>query len=108
MFTNEKVITVFHKTIDNKNRLPKWEKRLFFGVYWEKCTGQSEQKKGMGEADEILCIIPESSLTDCPPVEDDLIAVGDVENQGKTFTVMSVKYFLYGTEKVRHIEVRAK
>lgn len=107
MFTNAKVITLFHKTIDNTNRIPKWEKHLFFGVYWENCSGQSEQKKGMAESCEILCIISEKHLT-CMPVADDLIALGDVENQDKTFTVMSVKEFCYGSEKVRHIEVKAK
>lgn len=108
MFTNTKIITVFHKTIDNKTRLPIWKKCLFFDVYWENRCGQSEKKGGMAEDDGILCVIPESSLTDCPPYKDDLIAVGDVESHDKTFTIMSVKNFCYGSEKVRHIEVNAK
>lgn len=105
MFTNTKVITVFHKTV--KNRLAVWEKRLFYDVYWENCSGQSEESKGMGESNEILCIIPEKSLKGFIPCKDDFICLGDVDEHG-SLTIMSVRDFCYGSGKVRHIEVTAK
>lgn len=105
MFTNTKVITIFHKTV--KNRLAVWEKHLFFGVYWENCSGQSESNKGMTESNQILCIIPEKSLKNFIPCKDDYICLGDVEEKG-SLTIMSVKDFRYGSGKVRHIEVTAK
>lgn len=107
MFTNTKVITVFHKSTDVEKRLPAWEKHLFYDVYWENCSGQSEENKGMGESNEILCIIPEKSLKGFIPCKDDLICLGDVEEKGG-LTIMSVKDFRYGSGKVRHIEVTAK
>jgi len=107
MFTNTKVITVFHKTNDDEKRLPTWKKHLFYDVYWENCSGQSEESKGMGENNEILCIIPEKSLKDFIPCKDDLISLGDAEKAG-SLTIMSVKNFRYGSGKVRHIEVTAK
>lgn len=105
MFTNTKVITVFHKTV--KNRLAVWEKHLFYDVYWEHCSGQSEESKGMGESNDILCIIPEKSLKNFIPCKDDYICLGDVEEKG-SLTIMSVRNFRYGSGKVRHIEVTAK
>ncbi|MCM1316265.1 MAG: hypothetical protein NC244_12945 [Alistipes senegalensis] len=107
MFTNTKVITVFHKTTDVKKRLPTWEKHLLYGVYWENCSGQSEEDGGMEENNEILCIIPEKSLKNFIPCKDDFICLGDVEEKG-SLTIMSVKDFRYGSGKVRHIEVTAK
>ncbi len=107
MFTNTKVITVFHKTTDVEKRLPTWEKHLFYDVYWENCSGQSEESRGMGESNEILCIIPEKSLNNFIPCKDDYICLGDVEEKG-SLTIMSVKNFRYGSGKVRHIEVTAK
>lgn len=107
MFTNTKVITVFHKTVDPEKRLPKWEKHLFYDVYWENCSAQSEESKGMGESNLILCIIPEKSLKNFIPCKDDKISVGDVESPGN-LTIMDVKNFCYGSENVRHIEVTAK
>lgn len=107
MFTNTKVITVFHKNIDPEKRLPKWEKYLFYDVYWENCSAQSEENKGMGESNLILCIIPEKSLKNFIPCKDDKISVGDVENP-ENLTVMDVKNFRYGSKNVRHIEVTAK
>lgn len=105
MFTNTKVITVFHKTV--KNRLAVWEKHLFYDVYWENCSGQSEESRGMGESNEILCIILEKSLKNFIPCKDDYICLGDVEEKG-SLTIMSVRNFRYGSGKVRHIEVTAK
>lgn len=105
MFTNTKVITVFHKTV--KNRLPVWEKYLFYDVYWENCSGQSEENKGMTESNQILCIIPEKSLKNFIPCKDDYIGLGDVDEHG-SLTVMEVKNFRYGSGKVQHIEVTAK
>ena len=107
MFTNTKVITVFHKSTDVEKRLPTWEKHLFYDVYWENCSGQSESNKGMTENDQILCIIPEKSLKNFIPCKDDYICLGDVEEKG-SLTIMSVKDFRYGSGKVRHIEVTAK
>ena len=105
MFTNTEVITIFHKTV--KNRLAVWEKHLFYDVYWENCSGQSEESRGMGESNEILCIIPEKSLKNFIPCKDDHISLGDVDEHGN-LTVMEVKDFRYGSGKVRHIEVTAK
>lgn len=105
MFTNTEVITIFHKTV--KNRLAVWEKHLFYDVYWENCSGQSEESRGMGESNEILCIIPEKSLKNFIPCKDDYISLGDVDEHGN-LTVMEVKDFRYGSGKVRHIEVTAK
>lgn len=105
MFTNTKVITVFHKTV--KNRLPVWEKYLFYDVYWENSSGQSESSKGMTESNQILCIIPEKSLKSFIPCKDDYICLGDVDEHG-SLTVMEVKNFRYGSGKVQHIEVTAK
>lgn len=105
MFTNTKVITVFHKTV--KNRLPVWEKYLFYDVYWENSSGQSESSKGMTESNQILCIIPEKSLKSFIPCKDDYICLGDVDEHGN-LTVMEVKDFRYGSGKVQHIEVTAK
>lgn len=107
MFTNTKIITVFHKTIDAEKRLPIWEKHVFQNVYWENCSAQSEETKGMGESNLILCIIPEKSIKNFIPCKDDLICLGDVDEQGG-FTVMEVKDFRYGSPHVRHIEVTAK
>lgn len=107
MFTNTKIITVFHKVTDTEKRLPVWEKHLFCDVYWENCSAQSEENKGMGESNQILCIIPEKSVKDFIPCKDDKIAVGDVESPDG-LTVMDVKNFRYGSENVRHIEVTAK
>ena len=107
MFTNTKVITVFHKTTDVEKRLSKLEKHLFYDVYWENCSGQSEESKGMGESNEILCIIPEKSLKGFIPCKDDYICLGDVDEHG-SLTVMEVKDFRYGSGKVWHIEVTAK
>ena len=110
MFTNTKVITVFHRTT-GVEKLPVWEKHTFSNVYWESCLGQSESNKGMGknmsESNEILCIIPEKSLKNFVPCKDDLICLGDVEEKG-SLTIMSVKNFRYGSGKVRNIEVKAK
>ena len=106
MFTNTKVITVFHKTVGVK-KLPVWEKYLFYDVYWENCSGQLVESKSMTENDEILCIIPEKSLKNFIPCKDDFICLGDVEEKG-SLTIMSVKDFRYGSGKVRHIEVTAK
>lgn len=105
MFTNTEVITIFHKTV--KNRLPVWEKHLFYDVYWENSSGQSESNKGMTENNQILCIIPEKSLKNFIPCKDDYICLGDVDEHG-SLTVMEVKDFRYGSGKVRHIEVTAK
>lgn len=110
MFTNTEIITVFHKTTDPEKRLPKWEKHLFHDVYWENCSAQSEENKGMGESNLILCIIPEKSLKNFIPCKDDFIALGDIEKfeNAEKFTVMDVKNFRYGSKIVRHIEVTAK
>lgn len=110
MFTNTKIITVFHKTVDPEKRLPEWEKYLFYDVYWENCSAQSEENKGMGESNLILCIIPKKSIKNFIPCKDDFIAPGDIEKleNAEKFTVMDVKNFLYGSENVRHIEVTAK
>ena len=97
MFTNTKVITIFHKTTDVEKRLPKWENS----------SGQSESNKGMTENNGILCIIPEKSLKNFIPCKDDYICLGDVDEHG-SLTVMEVKDFRYGSGKVRHIEVTAK
>ena len=107
MFTNTEVITIFHKTTDVEKRLPKWEKHMFYDVYWENSSGQSESNKGMTENNQILCIIPEKSLKNFIPCKDDLICLGDVNEHGG-LTVMEVKDFRYGSGKVRHIEVIAK
>ena len=107
MFTNTKVITIFHKTTDVEKRLPKWEKHLFYDIYWENSSGQSESNKGMTENNGILCIIPEKSLKNFIPCKDDYICLGDVDEHG-SLTVMEVKDFRYGSGKVRHIEVTAK
>lgn len=53
MFTNTKVITVFHKSTDVEKCFPTWEKHLFYDVYWENCSGQSEESKGIGESNEM-------------------------------------------------------
>lgn len=110
MFTNTKVITVFHKTIDPEKCLPKWEKHLFHDVYWENCSAQSEENKGMGESNLILCIISEKSLKNFVPQKDDFIIRGNAESyeNAEKFTVMDVKDFRYGSKKVRHIELTAK
>lgn len=107
MFTNTEIITVFHKETDSEKRLPVWEKHVFHNVYWEKCSAQSEQNKGMGESDSILCIIPEKSLKTFIPCKDDKIVYGDAENP-ENLTIMSVKDFRYGSGRVHHIEVTAK
>ena len=107
MFTNTKVITVFHKTTDVEKRLSKWEKYLFYDVYWENSSGQSESNKSMTENNGILCIIPEKSLKNFIPCKDDYICLDDVDEHG-SLTVMEVKDFRYGSGKVRHIEVIAK
>ena len=107
MFTNTKVITVFHKTTDVEKRLPMWEKYRFYNVYWENCSAQSETNKGMSESNNILCIIPEKSVKNFIPCKDDLISLGDAEKAG-SLTIMSVRNFRYGSGKVRHIEVTAK
>ncbi len=107
MFTNTKVITVFHKTTDNEKRLPVWEKHLFYNVYWENCSRQSTESKSMTESDKIFCIIPEKSLKNFIPCKDDYICLGDVDEKG-SLTVMEVKDFRYGSGNVRHIEVTAK
>ena len=106
MFTNTKVITVFHKTVGVK-KLPVWEKHLFYGVYWENRSGQSNEDKGVEENNEILCIIPEKSLKNFIPCKDDYICLGDIDEKG-SLTVMEVKDFRYGSGNVRHIEVTAK
>ena len=106
MFTNTKVITVFHKTVGVK-KLPVWEKHLFYGIYWENCSGQSNEDRGVEENNEILCIIPEKSLKNFIPCKDDYICLGDVDEKG-SLTVMEVKDFRYGSGNVRHIEVTAK
>lgn len=107
MFTNTKVITVFHKTTDVEKSLPAWEKHLFYGVYWENCSAQYGEDKGMKENNQILCIIPEKSLKNFIPCKDDFICLGDVDEKGN-LTIMSVKDFRYGSAKIRHIEVTAK
>ena len=107
MFTNTKIITVFHKTVDPEKRLPVWEKHIFQNVYWENCSAQSEESKGMGESNLILCMIPETSLKDFIPCKDDYICPGDAEEKG-SLTIMDVKDFRYGSPHVRHIEVTAK
>ncbi len=107
MFTNTKIITVFHKKTDPEKRLPVWEKHLFHDVYWENCFAQSEESKGMGESNMILCIIPEKSVKDFIPCKDDKIVVGDAESP-ESLTIMDVKNFRYGSKNVRHIEVTAK
>lgn len=113
MFTNAKVITVFHKTIDAEKRLPKWEKHLFYDIYWENCSSQSEKGTEMNESDLIFCVIPEKSINDFIPCKDDLIAKGNFENISnpeicRHFTIMSVKDFRYGSGRVHHMEVNAK
>ena len=107
MFTNTEIIMVFHKETDSEKRLPVWEKHVFHNVYWENCSAQSEQNKGMGESDSILCIIPEKSLKTFIPCKDDKIVYGDAENP-ENLTIMSVKDFRYGSGRVHHIEVTAK
>ena len=107
MFTNTTVITVFHKTTDVEKSLPTWEKHLFYGVYWENCSAQSGEDKGMKENNQILCIIPEKSVKNFIPCKDDFICLGDVDEKG-SLTIMSVKDFCYGSAKIRHIEVTAK
>lgn len=107
MFTNTKVITIFHKTTDAEKRLPMWEKHLFYDVYWENCSGQSVEDGGVEENNEILCIIPEKSVKNFIPCKDDFICLGDVDEKG-SLTIMAVKNFRYGSGKVRHIEVTAK
>lgn len=107
MFTNTEVITIFHKTTDVEKRLSKWEKHLFYDVYWENCSAHSESNKSMTENNGILCIIPEKSLKNFIPCKDDYICLGDVDEHG-SLTVMEVKDFRYGSGKVRHIEVIAK
>ena len=106
MFTNTKVITVFHKTVGVK-KLPVWEKHLFYGIYWENCSGQSNEDRGVEENNEILCIIPEKSLKNFIPCKDDFICLGDVDEKG-SLTIMEVRDFRYGSGKVQHIEVTAK
>ena len=71
---------------------------------------QSEENKGMGESNLILCIIPEKSLKNFIPCKDDLIVIGDADmpENAENFTIMTVNNFRYGSKKVRHIEVTAK
>lgn len=107
MFTNTKIITVFHKTVNAEKRLPIWEKHVFHDVYWENCSAQAEETKGMGESNLILCMIPETSLTDFIPCKDDKISLGNAKEAGN-LTIMDVKDFRYGSEHVHHIEVTAK
>ena len=107
MFTNTKIITVFHKIIHAEKRLPAWEKHVFQDVYLENCSAQSEENKGMSESNLILCIIPEKSIKNFIPCKDDSITIGDAENP-EGFTIMDVKDFRYGSKHVHHIEVTAK
>lgn len=113
MFTNTEIITVFHKKIDSEKHIEIWEKHTFHNVYWENCSSQSEKNKGMSESDYILCIISENSIRDFIPCKDDRIIRGDFESVGNLksnqyFSIMSVKDFRYGSDRVHHIEVTAK
>jgi len=113
MFTNTEIITVFHKKVDARKHLEIWEKHTFRNVYWENCSSQSAQNKGMSESNYILCIIPENSIGDFIPCKDDRILKGDVQSlanltSDQYFTVMTVKNFLYGSDRVHHIEVNAE
>lgn len=115
MFTNTNIITVFHKCVDPVKRLERWEKHTFLNVYWENCSAQDNSKisRSMTEDNVILCIISEKSISDFIPCKDDRIIKGDCENvsnlkAGEYFTVMAVKDFRYGSNRVHHIEVNAK
>ncbi len=110
MFTNTEIITVFHKKIDSEKHLEIWEKHTFRNVYWENCSAMDNSKisKSMTEDNLIFCIIPEKSIENFIPCKDDKIIKGDTDNRDKSFTIMSVKDFRYGSKRVHHIEVNAK
>jgi len=110
MFANTEIITVFHKKVDSGKHLEIWEKHTFRNVYWENCSAMDNSKisKSMTEDDSVFCVIPENSIGDFIPEKDDKIIKGDTNNRDKSFTIMSVKDFRYGSDRVHHIEVNAK
>lgn len=111
MFTNKVGCTVYEKTV-GENRMESYVPHFIPAIYWEDTRGQTQSGAGtMKQQDEVLCIIPASSLSDYIPKRNDRIVCGrcnDAEPpEDICRTVMQVKDFRYGSPEVQHIEVTA-
>lgn len=79
-------------------------------VYWEEYIGERQVSNqggthGMDQSNNIFVVIPASSLGDVIPKKDDKISRCGSD---KTFTVVAVEDFRFGSKSVQHIEVTAK
>lgn len=108
MFTNQNACTVYEKTM--VNRTPAYNRHVIAPVYWEETQGEGRQGTNRNPEDGALCIIPGKSLTGYIPQADDRIVRGICEASPPpqdALTVMKVRDFQYGSQAVRHLEVRA-
>ena len=106
MFTNKPACTIWEKT--TVNRAPAYIRHVTGAVYWQEIRGQSAQRTPANEA---FIAIPENSINGYIPRPDDRIVPGIVTGNAppeNALTVMQIKDFLYGSQKMQHIEVTAK
>lgn len=113
MFTNKKGCTVYERTV--QNRSPTLVRHEIKNIYWQDLESQ-EINSTQGSSyrtsqNEALIFIPESSLDGYFPKVGDKITGEIIQNErppDNVMTIMEVKNFLYGSPKVRHLEVTAK
>ena len=108
MFTNTEGCTVWEKT--EKDRAPVYIRHETGADYWE---GADAQRGGKNRSpdDYALIVIPAANLGGYLPKPDDRIirgVISDEQPQQSAMTVVSVKDFRYGSQRVQHVEVIAK
>lgn len=83
-------------------------------LYWEDTQAQEIVSAGTGSSrsptDDAFIIIPKKSLHYVPKPDDKIFdgICTEAQPPKTALTIMSVKNFLYGSESVQHLEVRAK
>lgn len=106
MFTNQPACTIWEKT--TVNRATAYVRHVTGAVYWQDCRAQNEVRT---TENHVFIAIPANSINGYIPQSDDRIVSGIVTGNSPpkdALTVMQVKHFLYGPQKMQHIEVTAK
>lgn len=135
MFTNADC-TVYNKSLDKKSRADVWHRTVIKGIYWEDTVGQKLNKNLANDCNAFIIIPCEADFggkhyvkpKSYDGLEDTFtLSAGDVIirdicekeiNQEFTLkqfhslddahTIMSADDFRYGSDDVKHMEVKAK
>lgn len=107
MITNRAGCTVYEKTV--QNRAPVYIRHVLGELYWQPSVGQSGGKD-RAEQDDIFVSVPEASVTYLPKPDDRIVGeiIADEQPPSTARTVMTVKDLRYGSQRVRHIELKVR